>query len=130
MEYPAFIQWHRNLLISDEDVLVIIFMMLLWLYSIYLTARAYNKLLSDGRTESDIQIVDWWRWFLCIDDIEYEYWTDYSCRNKLIFNFEFWYKASINFILIQVNTWIYFNSEWSKYKWFSCEPSLLGIIKN
>ena len=130
MEYPAFIQWHRNLLISDEDVLVIIFMMLLWLYSIYLTARAYNKLLSDGRTESDIQIVDWWRWFLCIEDIEYEYWTDYSCRNKLIFNFEFWYKASINFILIQVNTWIYFNSEWSKYKWFSCEPSLLGIIKN
>ena len=130
MEYPAFIQWHRNLLISDEDVLVIIFMMLLWLYSIYLTARAYNKLLSDGRTESDIQIVDWWRWFLCVEDIEYEYWTDYSCRNKLIFNFEFWYKASINFILIQVNTWIYFNSEWSKYKWFSCEPSLLGIIKN
>ena len=44
---------------SPKDVTVIVFVILLWVYSIFLTARAYNKLLSDGRAE--VQIVDWWR---------------------------------------------------------------------
>ena len=48
---------------STKDAVVIAFILLLWLYSIVLTARAYSKLLSDGRAaaESDMQIVDWWR---------------------------------------------------------------------
>ena len=46
---------------SPKDITVIVFVILLWLYSIFLTARAYKKLLSDGRAEPEIQIVDWWR---------------------------------------------------------------------
>ena len=49
---------------STKDIIVIMFMILLWIYSIYLTARAYKKLLSDGRAETEIQLVDWWRFVL------------------------------------------------------------------
>ena len=46
---------------SPKDITVIVFVILLWLYSIFLTARAYKKLLSDGRAEPEIQSVDGWR---------------------------------------------------------------------
>ena len=49
---------------TTKDIIVIMFMIMLWIYSIYLTARAYKKLLSDGRAETEIQLVDWWRFVL------------------------------------------------------------------
>ena len=46
--------------LTTKDLTIILFMLLLWAYSIVLTIRAWNKFLSDGSSEMTDGNT-WWR---------------------------------------------------------------------
>ena len=46
--------------LTTTEVFIVVFMLLVWVYSIILTVRAWHKIMSDGSTEIS-EGYQWWR---------------------------------------------------------------------
>ena len=46
--------------LTPTEILIIVFMLLVWIYSIVLTVRAWHKIMSDGSSEIS-EGYQWWR---------------------------------------------------------------------
>ena len=47
--------------LTTTDIIIIVLILLLWTYSIFLTIRAWHKIMSDGSSEMS-DGYNWWRW--------------------------------------------------------------------
>ena len=65
--------------LASKDIIIIVFMFLLWAYSLYLTYRAWYKILySDGEEGSNM-----WRWDVAVTD-HYHYLYHYRMLMDVI----------------------------------------------